>query len=76
MEDEESKAPKRQKIESKGELVKAKSNKKKQKFKGPAFEIQEYDFSEIGEGSSDNSNLEMTCMINIGKIRIFLQNNL
>ena len=37
------------KNELEGELVEAESKKKKEKVKGPAFEIQEYDFSERQE---------------------------
>ena len=45
--------PKGKKTKLEGEIVEAEGKENKEKFKGPAFEIQEYDFSEVHEASSD-----------------------
>ena len=52
MEDEDIEAPKRKIIELEAELVDAQSQEKKEKVKGPSFEIKEYEFSEVQEASN------------------------
>ena len=56
VEEEDSKASKRKKTESEKDLVEVGSKKMKEKFQGSAFEVQEYNFSETREGSSDKLN--------------------
>ena len=56
-EEASSKTNKRQKVEARGELVevvKTETQKKKVKIKGPVFEMQQYEFSEVLETSNDN----------------------
>ena len=49
-EETSSETNKRQKVEAEGELVeffKPETQKKKVKIKGPVFEVQQYEFSEV-----------------------------
>ena len=53
VEEEDSETSKRKRTELKKELVEVGSKKLKEKVQDPAFEVQEYNFSEAQEGSSD-----------------------
>ena len=53
--EENTETPKRKRIELEGEtaeVVEAESKRKKEKAKGPVFEIQEYQFPKVQESSS------------------------
>ena len=64
------------KSKSKEELVEAESKKMKGKVKGMAFEIQEsLIFQKYKKDLVKNPSLEITYMINIGNITIFIQKN-